>query len=144
MSAVIFNYDEFKDLAKIGGLDQVEKQFDKDVLGNKSLVNKIGDISKITFEQKKLVLYGESSYITHTFYTKLNKKNQIYGLISTPAIGIQGTINLVRPESSLKFYVINSKYVDHILLQLEDIRKPRKIEAKDAKVRHFSILSTKP
>ena len=141
MSAVIFNYDEFKDLAKIGGLDQVEKEFDKDVLDNKSLVNKIGDKLKITFEQKKFVLYGES---THTFYTKLNKKNQIYGLISTPAIGIQGTINLVRPESSLKFYVINSKYVDHILLQLEDIRKPRKIEGKGAKVRHFSILSTKP
>ena len=74
MSAVIFNYDEFKDLAKIGGLDQVEKEFDKDVLDNKSLVNKIGDISKITFEQKKFVLYRESSYITHAIYTKLNKK----------------------------------------------------------------------
>ena len=71
MSAVIFNYDEFKDLAKIGGLDQVEKEFDKDVLDNKSLVNKIGDKLKITFEQKKFVLYGES---THAIYTKLNKK----------------------------------------------------------------------
>ena len=34
--------------------------------------------------------------------------------------------------------------MDHIVLQLEDIRKPGKIETKDTKVTHFSILSTKP
>ena len=34
--------------------------------------------------------------------------------------------------------------MDHIVLQLEDIRKPGKIETKDAKVTNFSILSTKP
>ena len=34
--------------------------------------------------------------------------------------------------------------MDHIALQLEDIRKLGKIETKDAKVTHFSILSTKP
>ena len=33
--------------------------------------------------------------------------------------------------------------MDHIVLQLEDIRKPGKIETKDAKVTNFSILSTK-
>ena len=39
-------------MAEIGGLDQAEKEFDKDVLEIKSLVNKIGDLSKITFKQK--------------------------------------------------------------------------------------------
>ena len=34
--------------------------------------------------------------------------------------------------------------MDHIVLQLEDIRKPGKIETKDAKVTNFLILSTKP
>ena len=34
--------------------------------------------------------------------------------------------------------------MDHIVLQLEDIRKPGKIETKDAKVANYSILSTKP
>ena len=33
--------------------------------------------------------------------------------------------------------------MDHIGLQLEDIRKPEKIETKDAKATNFSILSTK-
>ena len=33
--------------------------------------------------------------------------------------------------------------MDHIILQLEDIRKPGKIETKDAKVTNFPILSTK-
>ena len=34
--------------------------------------------------------------------------------------------------------------MDHIALQLEDIRKTGKIETKDAEVTNFSILSTKP
>ena len=34
--------------------------------------------------------------------------------------------------------------MDHVALQLEDIRKPGKIETKDAEVTNFSILSTKP
>ena len=89
-------------------------------------------------------MHDESNHITQTFYTELNKKLKIYGSISTSAVGIQETVNFVRPESSLKFNVVNSKNMDHIVLQLEDIRKPRKIETKDAKVTNFSILSTKP
>ena len=92
---------------------------------------------------KKLFFYDESNYINHTFYTELNKKLQIYGLASASAIGIK-TTKLLRPENSLKFRVLYNKYMDHIGLQLEDIRKPGKIETKDAKVTNFSILSTKP
>ena len=50
----------------------------------------------------------------------------------------------MRPENSLKFRVLYNKYMDNIFLQLEHIRKPGKIEAEDAKVTNFSILSTKP
>ena len=96
------------------------------------------------FKQKKLFLYNESNYINHTFYTELNKKLQIYGLISTSTIDDIKTTNSIRPESSLKFRVVHNKYMDHIVLQLEDIRKPGKIETKDAKVANYSILSTKP
>ena len=32
--------------------------------------------------------------------------------------------------------------MDHIVLQLEDIRKPEKIETDEAKVTNFSVLST--
>ena len=82
------------------------------------------------------------SYINHTFYIELNKKLQIYGLISTsPIVGIK-TTNLIRPESSLKFSVVHNKYMDYIVLQLEDIRKPGKTETKNARVTLFSILST--
>ena len=62
-SSGIFNYDEFKDLAKLGGLDQAEKEFDKDVLEIKSLVNKIDDLSKITLHQKNFFLYDDNNYI---------------------------------------------------------------------------------
>ena len=82
--------------------------------------------------------------ISYTFYTELNKKLQISGIIPTSTIGIESTTKLVRPENSLNFNVINEKYMDHIVLQQEDIRKPGKIETRDAKVTNFSILSTKP
>ena len=86
----------------------------------------------------------ESNYINHTFYTELIKKLQIYGLISTSPIGGIKTTNFIRPESSLKFRVVHNEYMDHVVLQLEDIRKPGKIETKDAEVTNFSILPTKP
>ena len=89
-------------------------------------------------------MYNESNYINQTFYTELNKKLQIYGIILTSAIGIESTAKLVRPENSLKFNIVNDKYMDYIVLQLEDIRKPGKIERKGTKVTNFLILSTKP
>ena len=89
-------------------------------------------------------MYNESNYINHTFYTELNKNLQICGLISISPIGSNKTANLIRPECSLKFRVVHSKYMDHIILQLEDIRKPGEIETKEAKVANFPILPTKP
>ena len=68
----------------------------------------------------------------------------MYVLISTSSIGGIKATNLIRPESSLKFRVVHNKYMDHIVLQLEDIRKSGKTETKDANVTNLSILSTKP
>ena len=67
----------------------------------------------------------------------------MYDLISTSAISIKIT-NLITPENSLKFRMLHDKYMDHIVRQLEDVRKPGKIETKDSKVINVSILSTKP
>ena len=122
-NANIFQTDINKNLADIGGVQQAEKELDKNVLEIKNLVQKIGDLSKIKFKQKNFFLYDESNYINRTFSTELNKKLQIYGLISTSTIGIK-TTNLIRPENSLKIRVLNNKYMDHIVLQLKDIRKP--------------------
>ena len=47
--------------------------------------------------------------------------------------------NLVRPENRLRFRELYNKYMDHIVLQLEDIRKPGKIETEEAKVTIFQI-----
>ena len=64
-------------------------------------------------------MYDECNYINQTFYTEVNKKLQIYGIISTSAIDIGSTAKLVRPENSLKFNVVNDKYMDQIALQLK-------------------------
>lgn len=71
-----------------GGLEVMKKLFDKNVTPIKKLVEKIGDLSEITLHQKNFFLYDESNYINHTFYNKLSKKVQTYGIISTPAIRI--------------------------------------------------------
>ena len=93
------------------------------------------------FKQRKFFLYDESNYVNHTLYTELNKKLQISGLIWTSPISSIKTTNLIGPESSSKIRMVHNKYMDHIVLQLEDIRKPGKIERKDAKVTNFSSLS---
>ena len=80
--------------------------------------------------------------IFQTFYTELNKKLQIYGLISTSAIGIK-TTQLARPSNNLKLRVMSNKVLTQLILSLEDIKEPGKIKTKDGKVTNFSILSTK-
>ena len=107
----------------------------------KDLVDKIGDLSKITLEQRNFFLYVKSNYINHTFFTELNKKIQICGLISTDGIGLRSA-ELVTPESSLKFNVLEKKYKEKIVLQLEDIRRHQKLDVKDKKITNFSILSS--
>ena len=107
----------------------------------KAFVTKTSDLSRLTFKQKKF-LYDESNLIFRTFYMELNKKLQIYGLISTSAIGIK-TTQLVTPSNSLKFRVMNNKSLTQSILSLEDIKELGEIKTKDAKVTNFSILSTK-
>ena len=83
-------------------------------------------------------MHDESNYINHTVYTELNNfKLQIYGLISTSPIGGTKTTNLIRPESSLKRRVVHNKYMDYIVLQLKDIKKPGKNRNKGRKSYKF-------
>ena len=84
-------------------------------------------------------MYDQSNHIKHTFYTELNKNLQIYGLILTLPMGGIKTANLTRPESGLKFRVVQNKYTDHIVLQLEDIRKPGKKKQRTQKLQIFRI-----
>ena len=105
----------------------------------KDLVNKIGNLSKITLGQRNFFLYDESNYINHTFFMELNKKFQIYGLISTDGIGLHSA-ELIIPENCLKFNILEKKYREKLVLQLEDIRRHQKIDIKDKKIANFSIL----
>ena len=89
-------------------------------------------------------MYNESIILAIHSIQNWIKNFKIYGLISTSPIGSIKITNLIRPENSLKFRVVHNKYMDHTVLQLEDIREPGKIEKKYAEVTNFSILSTKP
>ena len=41
---------------------------------------------------KNFFLYDESHYLTHTLFTELNEKVQIYGLISIDAIALKTSV----------------------------------------------------
>ena len=104
----VFNGDSERKITK-KERSELEDLFDKNLNKIKELINRIGDLSKLTLEQKKFFLYDESNYINHTFYTELNKKIQIYGLISTHGTEIKSS-KLVTPKTSLKFNVLEDKY----------------------------------
>ena len=58
----IFDYDINKDLAKVGGIQQAEKEFDENVMELK-----IGNLSKITFKQKNFLCQIKTiTLITHS------------------------------------------------------------------------------
>ena len=53
------------------------------------------------------------------------KKVQIYGLISTDGIGLKSSV-LATPKNSLKFNVLEKKYKEEIVLQLEVLGEKKK------------------
>lgn len=67
-------------------------------------------------------MYNENNYINHMFFTELNKKIQIYSLISTDGIGLKSA-ELVTPATSVKFNILEKKFKEKIILQLQDIRR---------------------
>ena len=97
-------------MSSLGGLDEAKKQLDKNVIPIKNLVEKIGDLSKLTLEQKNYFLYDDSNIISHNFYTELNRKVQIYGLISMAPLGLRSTHMITSKKAlNLKFKTKNIK-----------------------------------
>ena len=118
---------------------EVKNTLDENINVIKKRVDKIGDLSKITLKQKNFFLYNESNYINHMFFTELNKKIQIYSLISTDGIGLKSA-ELVAPATSVKFNILEKKFKEKIILQLEDIRRKEKIDVKGKEITNFLIL----
>ena len=83
-------------------------------------------------------MYDDSSIITHTFFTEVNKKTQSYGLISLEYD--KTTASLINSKNRLKFNILNNIQREFITLQLEDILNPKKIETVDSKISKFSII----
>ena len=73
------------------------------------------------------------------FVTELNKKIQIYSLISTDGIGLKSA-ELVTPATSVKFNILEKKFKEKIILQLQDIRRKEKIDVKGKEITNFLIL----
>ena len=76
--------------------------------------------------EKKNFLYDDSSIITHTFFTEVNKKIQSYGLISLEYD--KTTANLINLKNRSKFNMLNNIEREFISLQFEDILNPKKLK----------------
>ena len=111
-------------------LKYCEELLDKDVLEIKQLVKDIGDLNAlIRREQKKIIFYDNSSIISNTFFTELNKNIQSYGRIS-----LQYDFNnekVINWKNKLRFKISHNIKEEFITLQIEDILKPKKIETED-------------
>ena len=57
--ACIFNYDISKDLPKLGGIQQAEKEFDENVLEIKNLVKKQAIYQKLSLNKKTFFVRGK-------------------------------------------------------------------------------------
>ena len=121
-------------------LKYCEELFDPNVLVIKKLVKDLGDLTPIVHKErkKKFFLYDDSSIITHICFTEVNKKIQSYGLISLEYD--KPNASLINSNNRLKFNILNNIQREFIMLQLEVILNPKKIETVDSKITNFSII----
>ena len=114
---------------------------DKNVLSIKKLVKDIGYLNNSTIkETKNFFLYDDSNLIRNTFFTELNKNIQCYGFISL--LYNNSDKQLVNQKNRLKFNILRNTEKAFLILELEDVLTPNKIETTDSKIRNFSILAT--
>ena len=76
-----FPYDIFNDTQIVPiphPITVCENTFDKNVLPIKKLIKDIGDLNNLAVkETKNFFLYDDSNFISNTFFTELNKKNNV-------------------------------------------------------------------
>ena len=92
-------------------------------------------------ETKNFFLYDDGNLITNTFFTKVNKKLQPYGLISLEYNS--NNKNVINSKNRLKSNILRNIRKEYLTLQLEDILTPKKIETVGSKITNLSILATK-
>ena len=63
------------------------------------LAKEIGDISKYKIVQENYSLHDDSNMIEATFFNELNKKFQIYGLISYLSDNKKNIAKLINPQN---------------------------------------------
>ena len=74
------------------------------------LVKEIGDINKYKIEQENYFLYDDSNMIETSFFSELNTRIQIYGLISYFSDDKKNIAKLITPQKRLKFTVDSKNY----------------------------------
>ena len=99
LSYNFFNAPSHHSIANKGSKEELKQILNKNVFPITELVERIGDLPKLTLEQKKYFLYDDSNIIEHAYYAELNRKVQTYGLISTTPIGIRST-HMVTPKKT--------------------------------------------
>ena len=86
-------------------LKYCKELLDANVLVIKKLVKDISDLTSIVHKERKK-RDDDSSFITHTFVTEVNKKIQSYRLILLEYD--KTTANLINSKNRLKFNILNN------------------------------------
>ena len=99
-------------------------------------------MNKYKIEPENYFSYGDSSMIETTFFSELNKKNQIYGLISYFSDNKKNIAKLITPQKRLEFTVKSKNYKENIALQLVSTKSENVISKKiENKMNNIGILS---
>ena len=134
------NEPDYDPLLRYGGLAEAKRLFDKNVTLIKDLVEKIGNLLRLTLDQRNYFLYDISNIINCTFYTELNRKVQTYCMTVAAPGGIKST-HMVTLKKRLKFNVQKEEYRESVIVQLERITSQKPYKCKEWQSNKFIYTS---
>ena len=118
-------------------LDKTEEIFDEKVLEIKKLVKDIGKVNFDNIEQLNLSLYDRSNLIKETYFQRLNKHIQIYGITILKRKD-EGRILTIK--NSILFKTNRNVFKNELLFDLSYLEDEKIVKTIDDKIHNISIL----
>ena len=119
-------------------LDETEEIFDEKVLEIKKLVKDIGKVNFDSIEQLNLSLYDRSNLIKETYFQRLNKHIQIYGITILKRKDEGRILTIKNP---ILFKTNRNVFKNELLFDLSYLEDEKIVKTIDDKIHNISILA---
>ena len=118
-------------------LDETEQIFDEKVLEIKKLVKDIGNVNFDSIEQLNLSHYDRSNLIKETYFQRLNKHIQIYGITILKRKDKGRILTIKNP---ILFKTKRNIFKNELLFDLSYLEDEKIVKTIDDKIHNISIL----